>query len=410
MHPHIPRTSDNASGTQMPPDRGGRIRTGEPPRPKRGALTRLSYAPLASEYRSEPQARRASACAERVPCAAVMADVQPLRALHYDLAQGRLPRRRRRAALRRHRRRAARRPGRALALQRRRDRPARGRATTPTPTPPSCSTRWRAEGAVVRDDEPALWALTQDYVGPDGGSARPPRLLRRVRVEDYGPGPHPPARAHAPRPQGGPPAPDPRDEGEPLPHLLPVLRPVARRLARARAMRSTAAPWGEQTDDDGTVNRLWRVADPEAIARGPGGARRRRAADRRRPPPLRDGPRLRRGDRRRGRAPLRAHVPRRARGPGAHRVPHPPAASTASGVRDQQEALARRAARELRRRGDRARRARPRGRRARSASATSTPTSSGRSAHAQGPGDRRPRAAPTSPSPTAGSTPRCSRR
>src|SRR5205814_1979921 len=25
--------------------RGGRIRTGEPPRPKRGALTRLSYAP-----------------------------------------------------------------------------------------------------------------------------------------------------------------------------------------------------------------------------------------------------------------------------------------------------------------------------------------------------------------------------
>ncbi len=24
-------------------------------------------------------------------------------------------------------------------------------------------------------------------------------------------------------------------------------------------------PWGEQTDDDGTVNRLWRISDPEAI-------------------------------------------------------------------------------------------------------------------------------------------------
>ena len=30
-------------------DRGGRIRTGEPPRPKRGALTRLSYAPVSEK-------------------------------------------------------------------------------------------------------------------------------------------------------------------------------------------------------------------------------------------------------------------------------------------------------------------------------------------------------------------------
>ena len=56
----------------------------------------------------------------------------------------------------------------------------------------------------------------------------------------------------------------------------------------------------------------------------PAGARPRRAAHRRRPPPLRDRARLRRGDRRRGRAPLRAHVPGRAAGRGADGLPHPP--------------------------------------------------------------------------------------
>ena len=29
-------------------------------------------------------------------------------------------------------------------------------------------TSWKAEGAVVQDAEPAFWALTQDYTGPDG--------------------------------------------------------------------------------------------------------------------------------------------------------------------------------------------------------------------------------------------------
>src|ERR1700742_1649207 len=27
---------------------------------------------------------------------------------------------------------------------------------------------WRAQGAVVEDETPALWTLSQDYVGPDG--------------------------------------------------------------------------------------------------------------------------------------------------------------------------------------------------------------------------------------------------
>src|ERR1700710_1425861 len=27
---------------------------------------------------------------------------------------------------------------------------------------------WRVEGAVVQDPEPAIWAIVQDYTGPDG--------------------------------------------------------------------------------------------------------------------------------------------------------------------------------------------------------------------------------------------------
>src|SRR6476661_9186944 len=29
---------------------------------------------------------------------------------------------------------------------------------------------WRQEGVIVREREPALWAMTQDYTGPDGQS------------------------------------------------------------------------------------------------------------------------------------------------------------------------------------------------------------------------------------------------
>ena len=43
---------------------------------------------------------------------------------------------------------------------------------------------WRAEGAVVQDDEPALWAIVQDYTGPDGRTLTRNGFFARVRVED----------------------------------------------------------------------------------------------------------------------------------------------------------------------------------------------------------------------------------
>src|SRR5919199_703433 len=47
---------------------------------------------------------------------------------------------------------------------------------------------WRQQGIVVQDREPALWPLTQDYATPDGERRTRRGFLCRVRVEDYGPG------------------------------------------------------------------------------------------------------------------------------------------------------------------------------------------------------------------------------
>src|ERR671916_331420 len=47
---------------------------------------------------------------------------------------------------------------------------------------------WQREGAVVRDPEPALWAMTQDYTGPNGRAYTRHGFFCRVRLEPYGPG------------------------------------------------------------------------------------------------------------------------------------------------------------------------------------------------------------------------------
>ena len=125
--------------------------------------------------------------------------------------------------------------------------------------------RWQREGAVVRDEEPAIWALVQDYTAPDGTQRTRRGLFARVRVEDYGPGrirPH--ERTH----------PGPREDRLRLTratkaNLSPIFSLYSDPAGAAwRAVEPTTAeaPFGELTDDEGTTHRLWRVADPAAIA------------------------------------------------------------------------------------------------------------------------------------------------
>ena len=134
-----------------------------------------------------------------------MADVQPLRALHYDLATaGPLDR-------------LTAPPydvidaGAARASSSRAARTTSSRSTSPQGEDPyghaaELLEQWQMEGILVRDAEPALWALTQTYRAPDGGERTRHGFFCQVRHHRLRPRPDPPARAHAPRRQGGPPA------------------------------------------------------------------------------------------------------------------------------------------------------------------------------------------------------------
>jgi uncharacterized protein (DUF1015 family) len=124
--------------------------------------------------------------------------------------------------------------------------------------------RWQDEGALVRDDEPALWVIDQEYTGPDGRRLTRRGFFARVRVEEYGPGrirPH--ERTH----------PGPREDRLRLTratqaNLSPIFSLYADADGTARAALETATgaePFGELTDDEGTTTRLWRLADPAAI-------------------------------------------------------------------------------------------------------------------------------------------------
>src|SRR4051812_45787435 len=125
---------------------------------------------------------------------------------------------------------------------------------------------WQAEGVLVRDDEPALWALEQDYTGPDGQRRTRHGFFARVKVEDYGPGrirPH--ERTH----------PGPKEDRLRLTRATHAnLSPIfslyddpGGAAWGALAPHLTGAPWAEVTDEDGTVHRLRRVTDPEAHRR-----------------------------------------------------------------------------------------------------------------------------------------------
>jgi uncharacterized protein (DUF1015 family) len=115
---------------------------------------------------------------------------------------------------------------------------------------------WQKAGALVKDTEPAIWAMEQEYIGPDGSSHIRHGILARVRVEDF-------------------------ETGTILPHERTLPGPKQDRLELMRATRcnlspifslstidpwplvapetAVTPPWGEATDAAGTVTRIWRL-------------------------------------------------------------------------------------------------------------------------------------------------------
>ncbi|HTU79225.1 MAG TPA: DUF1015 domain-containing protein [Solirubrobacteraceae bacterium] len=124
---------------------------------------------------------------------------------------------------------------------------------------------WQRQGALVRDDAPALWAHAQDYAGPDGRARTRRGFFCRVRIEDYGPGrvrPH--ERTH----------PGPKEDRLRLTratraNVSPIFSLYSDPQNAAWQALSPATeqpPWAQVSDADGTVHRVWRVGDGEAIA------------------------------------------------------------------------------------------------------------------------------------------------
>jgi uncharacterized protein (DUF1015 family) len=124
---------------------------------------------------------------------------------------------------------------------------------------------WQREGALITEDEPAIWVLRQQYTGPDGSARIRHGIFCRVAVTDYGPGkirPH--ERTH----------PGPKQD------RLDLMRATQANLSPIFSLFSdadgdfrdqlSAITSGEAFDSgddlDGNSNTLWRVGDAGTIA------------------------------------------------------------------------------------------------------------------------------------------------
>ncbi len=199
-----------------------------------------------------------------------MADVQPFKALHYDLGKvGSLdavaapPYDVIDAACRA--RLLERSPYNAVAIDLPKPFDSAGPASEPSGDPYEEAARtidaWRADEALVADEEPSIWALTQDYTAPDGSSHSRHGILARVRVVEYDEGVRPHERTHP----------------GPLLDRLELTRATGYNLSPIFSLSTADAwplvgpalatePWGEATDETGTVNRVWKVTDPAVHA------------------------------------------------------------------------------------------------------------------------------------------------
>src|SRR3954453_9733348 len=114
---------------------------------------------------------------------------------------------------------------------------------------------WLQQGVVTRESEPAMWAMTQDYTGPDGRAYTRHGFFCRVRVEDYGPGT---IRPHE-RTQPGPKEDRLRLTRATRANLSPIFSLFPDPGGEAWSALEPAAggdPYDTVTDGDGTVNRL----------------------------------------------------------------------------------------------------------------------------------------------------------
>src|SRR5918995_1583496 len=115
---------------------------------------------------------------------------------------------------------------------------------------------WRETGILVREEKPAVWALEEEFTGPDARTRTRRGLAARVRLEPY-------------------------ESGWILPHERTFERAKDTRLPLLRATRTKLSPVlllheGEgperlsrppdlEAELDGAHSRLWRLGEPAVI-------------------------------------------------------------------------------------------------------------------------------------------------
>ncbi len=119
---------------------------------------------------------------------------------------------------------------------------------------------WTLQGILAADRESSLWALTQEYTAPGGLRQTRRGVLCRVRVTEYGPGL---VRPHE-RTQPGPKEDRLRLTEATRHNLSPIFSLHPGDAWRHLEGFTRGEPWAEVTDDEETVHRVWRIDDPEA--------------------------------------------------------------------------------------------------------------------------------------------------
>ena len=127
--------------------------------------------------------------------------------------------------------------------------------------------RWISDGVLVRDDQPAIWAVEQRYSAPGSGEQLIRRgFLARISVEQYGEGrirPH--ERTHA-----GPKEDRLRLTRATGANLSPIFAlysdPSGIATGTLEAVASSDQPWDEVMTDDGALTKMWRVTDARLVA------------------------------------------------------------------------------------------------------------------------------------------------
>jgi uncharacterized protein (DUF1015 family) len=110
---------------------------------------------------------------------------------------------------------------------------------------------WKADGILVRDDEPAVWLLEEDFVGPDGVARTRRSLVARTALEPYERGIVLPHERSFPKPRRG---------------RLRLLEATRTKLSPILQLHSGPGPPAapERSPDleatlDGVTSRLWRL-------------------------------------------------------------------------------------------------------------------------------------------------------